>query len=379
MTPAPTHAGGAGGGRGTLVLAAALLLAGAGFDVPSLYVPGLALLLLGVGLAAWVRLAVRGGSLHTRGAPRSVVEGERYPLELELRRGPLPWPGATLLHPLLAEAAQLPRRGRGETRVTLRFPRRGRREAEPVRLRIADPLGIHAAELEGPRNGAVLVLPRVEPVLVGSGAGSLPAELAGAYDRGPGGGGLDTAATDFEIDGLRPYRPGSAASRIHWPTAARRGELMEHRLVSGGASAPLVVLDGAGGPGEEELDKAVRAAASLCRHLAEIEGCMLILAGCARPLRIDRRLGGWAPAHARLALAGPFAPPPLRALAETAGGVFWVSAAGRRPPRRRDLGGSLFLVTPDPPPGASPAFTVAACSGLRVSARKAEEDQRAAA
>ena len=369
------HAEAAGGARTALRLALGLVVTGAAFDASPLYVPAVGLVLLAVGLGAWVRLAGRGAAVHGSG-PRSAVEQEPYPLKLELRRGWLPWPQARIVHPLMSGGLQLPRHPGGAVTAHVRFPRRGRWTLEPAQLEVSDPLGMHRAEVRGRARGAVLVLPRVEPVRVASGAGALPAELAGLHERGDGGGGLDTASTDFEVDGLRPYRRGSPASRIHWPTAARRAELMEHRLVSGVSSAPIVVLDGAGA-GSEALDRAVRAAASLCRHVAEIEGCVLIAPGAPRPLRIDRRLRGFGEAHALLALAGPLRPPSASRLAEGAGALFWVSASGR-PPGRLVRRTSVFLITPDPAEREGIAFTVAGCSGRRLSARPRERQARAA-
>jgi uncharacterized protein (DUF58 family) len=369
------HADAAGSARTALWLALGLILAGASFDASPLYVPAVGLVLLAGGLGAWVRLAGRGLAMDAAG-PRSAIEGQPYPLTLELRRGWLPWPQARLVHPLMPAGLHLPRHLGGSVTAHVRFPRRGRWALEPARLEISDPLGIHRAEVKGRARGAVLVLPRVEPVRVATGSGALPAELAGLHERGDGSGGLDTASTDFEIDGLRPYRRGSPASRIHWPTAARRAELMEHRLVSGASSAPVVVLDGAGA-GAEELDRAVRAAASLCRHLAVVEGCVLIAPGAPRPLRIDRRLRGFGEAHALLALAGPLRPPAATRLAEGAAALFWVSAAGH-PPRRLARGASGFLITPDPADREGIAFTVAGCSGRRLSARLRTRAARAA-
>jgi uncharacterized protein (DUF58 family) len=373
--PPAAHAEAAGGARTALWLALGLAVAGAAFDSSPLYVPAVGLVLLAGGLSAWVRLAGRGVAVEAAG-PRSTIEQEPYPLKLELRRGWLPWPQARVVHPLMSAGLQLPRRLGGAVTAHVRFPRRGRWALEPARLEISDPLGMHRAEVKGIARGAVLVLPRVEPVRVASGAGALPAELAGTHQRGDGDGGLDTASTDFEVDGLRPYRRGSPASRIHWPTAARRAELMEHRLVSGASSAPVVVLDGAGG-GAEALDRAARAAASLCRHLAEIEGCVLIAPGAPRPLRIDRRLRGFSEAHALLALAGPLRPPLAIRLADAGGALFWVSASGR-PPGRLARRASVFLVTPVPTEREGTDFTVAGCSGRRLSARLRERATRAA-
>jgi hypothetical protein len=374
------HAEKAGGARPTLVLALVLGVAAAAFDAAPLYVPAVGLALLVAGLGAWVRLAAHGARVEARRGERTAVEGHPYPLRLELRRRALPWPGARLEHPLLGSPLPLPARARGLVEVELRFPRRGRRRLEAPRLEVSDPLGLHQAEAGGGGAGEVLVLPRTEPVRAEAAPGGLPVELLGSFERGLGGGGLDTASTDFEVDGLRPYRPGSPATRIHWPTLARRGDLMEHRLVSGGFSPPLVVLDGAEAPDEPSLDAAVRAAASLCRHLADIGGCLLAVPGAPRLLRIDRRLGGWPDAHARLALAGPSTPRAARRLAQGARSLFWVSASGRPPALSRGRGRSAFLVSPKPAPeGTAPVeFTVAGCRGLRIAAGSARRTRAAA-
>ena len=125
----------------------------------------------------------------------------------------------------------------------------------------------------------VLVLPRIEPVRrAGGGAGDASRDPAQRYRRASSGRAED-ASTDPELDGLRPYRQGSPASRIYWPALARGDELLERRLEPAGGSGPLVVLDASGDPeAEEQLDRAVRATASICRRLAELGGCELLLA-----------------------------------------------------------------------------------------------------
>ena len=103
---------------------------------------------------------------------------------------------------------------------------------------------------------------------------------------------LDASLAELEIDGLRPYREGAPASRIHWPTVARRGEILERRLVAELDAAPLIVVDPSAPSGEEDLDKAVRAAASLCVHLAREGGCAVLLRASA----VRSRSGTtWAP------------------------------------------------------------------------------------
>ena len=75
------------------------------------------------------------------------------------------------------------------------------------------------------------------------------------------------AAAETELDGLREHRPGSPASRIHWPAVARGHGLMERKLISEADSRPLVVLDPRAPASQDALDNAVRAAASLSRAL----------------------------------------------------------------------------------------------------------------
>ena len=89
----------------------------------------------------------------------------------------------------------------------------------------------------------------------------------------------EARAAEFEVDGLRPYREGSPASRIHWPALARSGEMHERRMVAGAEATPLVVLDAELPDDQEALDRAVRAAASLCVHLAPGSGCSVLLPG----------------------------------------------------------------------------------------------------
>ncbi|MFN2616715.1 MAG: DUF58 domain-containing protein [Thermoleophilaceae bacterium] len=345
------------------LLGAALCLAAGVFDTPSLYVPGIALVGITVAAVTWVRLAARGARVERAAGPAMVVEDEPYPLRVQLRSGVLPPPAGELLEPLLGWPVPVGGRWSRRIRLNVRFGRRGQRRLEPGLLVIRDPLGLDEVRIAGGGEERVLVLPRIEPVsVVGGGGGG----LGGIPDAGHGaaGGRLDGSPAELEIDGLRPYREGAPATRIHWPTVARRGEMLERRLVADLDSAPLVVLDPSRPETEERLDAAVRAAASLCRHLAARGGCALLLPGERRALEIAGDLGSWPHAHARLALVesgpAPLAPP-------RAGAVFWVTAAAGRPPGlERAVASARYLVTPVPPSGARPLFSVAGCVGLRV-------------
>ncbi len=353
-------------GRATLLLGLALIFLGAAFDSPSLLVPGIALAFISLGLGAWVQLAARSTRLRRLPGPRSVVEDEPYPLRLRIEGARLPTPGASLDDPSLVAPLALGMRLPAHISAEASFPRRGRRRLAPASLRIADPLGLRSAETRSTDEQQVLVLPRVEPITAIDGDGySAEGERPEGSERGVGGAGLDAGAVEFEIDGLRPYRDGTPASRIHWPTVARTGELAERKLISGGQASPLVVLDASAPADEESLDAAVRAAASLCLHLARAGGCGLLISGHSRPLEIDAALRAWPDAHAHLALVEAGGPPPR--LRRGAGGelLFWVSAAadGDTGHARSPGGGRGYRVSPQPHPGRRTVFQVAGCHG----------------
>ena len=158
----------------------------------------------------------------------------------------------------------------------------GRVQLGPARLVVRDPLGLWQRRLESERALDLVVLPRIDPVRwVGPGAAP--------RGQSPGSGHASDAVSrrggpaQFEVDGLRPYRDGSPASRIHWPAVARTGEMIERRLVAGGEPRPLVVFDPRGAAAPAQRERAMRAAASLCVELGRSGGCDLLLPGERRP------------------------------------------------------------------------------------------------
>ncbi len=349
--------------RATGILAAVLLLAGAMFDSPSLYVPGVGLLLLGAAAIGWTRLARRGASIERLPGTWSVIEGEPYGMATRVRQGRLAGGSVRVHDPLLGAPREIGPSPDVVLESEARFERRGRVELPAVALELSDPFGLRVARVRSAEPANVLVLPRVEPVA----APPLRAEAVqgSGYGAGPGEeGGLDTAGVDFELDGLRPYRPGTPASRIHWRSVARSAELLEHRMLSGGGSEPLVVVDSHLPAGTDELDQAVRAAASLCVHLARQGGCHLLLPADPRPVRLDKSLRAWPELHARLAVVEKSRQPPLTGRLGTE--VFWVSAATDAAGAAHRAGvGDGYLVTPGKPrPGD--LFAVAGCRGRRL-------------
>ena len=128
--------------------------------------------------------------------------------------------------------------------------------------------------ITAPATDEILVLPKLYPVNLTAGGGdATPAHARASL----------LAAAETEIDGLRPWREGSPASRIHWQSFARGAGLMERKLISEADSRPLVVIDPRAPASPDALDAAVRAAGSLAVHFAKQD--RLLAADARRPPR----------------------------------------------------------------------------------------------
>ena len=343
---------------GAAALGLVLLLGGLSLGTPSLYLPAVALLVLGLGAAIWVALAAAGAGVERTPGPHTVEEDRPWPLVLDVRRGLVPAPGGELAEPLLGRPLPAGVGAPARVRVEVTFERRGRRVLEPARLSIRDPLGL-AERTTHSETGEVLVLPRVEPVLA---PGAAATGRAGTRSPRP-----QADSAEVEIDGLRPYRPGVPASRIHWPALARRGEVLERRLTADSDSRPLVILDARRPPDEESLDRAVRAAASLVVHLARGSGCALLLPGDRRPSEVDAELRAWPSLHVRLALVEADPRPPGTGRVERAGAVYWVTPCPGVPTGlARAAARARWLVTPVDGAAPGSSFVVAGCAGRRL-------------
>jgi uncharacterized protein (DUF58 family) len=346
-----------------VLLGVALSLCAAAFDSPSLYVPGVALVILGATAAVWVAFAAQGAFIERELARATVEEDRALPVHLDVQL-PMGALAGELVEPLLARPLSLSLRGRRRRiRLEVRFARRGKRKLAPAKVVIRDPLGLAERTRESAVD-EVLVLPRIEPV---------QAEAGGRTARhGLDQGSLGAEVAELELDSLRPYREGTPASRIHWPTSARTGEMVERHLVSDADSKPLVVLDPRGAASEEDLDAAVRATASLSVHLARSGGASLLLPGERRATEIDRELRGWPQLHARLALIELVGTPAVARL-ERMGPVFWVTPARGDAPvgLQRAAATARYLVRPGDWPGHTADFAVAGCGGYRLDRRPA--------
>lgn len=352
------------------VAGTALILVGLIFDAAPLFVPGVAFVLLGVLTPGWVWLVARSATIERHLEQDRVAEGEPLEAVLQLRAGLLGLPGGEIAEPLAGEPVRVPGGRRATIRVVARFERRGRRRLAAPALVVRDPLDLaRSAATSAGAPQDLLVLPATEAVRW---TGPGPGLAQGAGSRSA----ADLLAA-VEVDGLRPYRPGTPASRIHWPALARGAGLLERRLRVDGDSLPLVVLDARGEPSGPELDAAVRAAASLTLELARRGGCRLLLPGARRALEVEPELASWPVAHTKLALieGGPQARAPSPAALRAAlGALFYVTAQRiERLPmaqaRESANASKAVLVLPAAVAGrgaARASFTVSGCFGIAL-------------
>jgi uncharacterized protein (DUF58 family) len=321
------------------------LLAGA-FAVPALYVPGATLVLVALTASACVSAAARRARVGLDLSARRIEEGDHLTVTARVTggfaagcRGVLePMPGAT--------PARLGWRSREATQQ-VRPVRRGRLTFGPARARWADPFQICVCERES-GTGEVLVLPRVRAVRPGD-----LARILALPDNRP------ALSSGLDPDGLRPYRPGAPASRIHWLTVARTGIPVERGFREDASHLPITIaLDAANAASAEALDAAVRAAASLCFSLADAGGCSVMLPGARRVEAVAPGLAGWPRLHALLALVEP-GPSPCWELARELRRVVLVQAG----PPRVPAGVSISCtVSPLPDAGRASLFSVSGCA-----------------
>jgi len=368
-----------------VVAGLALILVALLFDASPLFVPGIAITLLGAVAPVWVSLAARGATIERKLDSERVVEDEPIEATIEVTRGHWGLPGAAVADPLAGEPVSI--RGpmsllsggtTASVRIVASFPRRGLRRVEPPTLIVSDALELaRAVRLSPSPPQELLVLPRTERVKWVPGAGEKWRRASGAAPIEPFG------AT--EVDGLRPYRQGTPASRIHWPALARGAGLLERRLRADTETRPLVVVDARCDGPPEHLDAAVRAAASLALELGTRTGCGLLLPGEFRPLEIEPDLAAWPVAHARLALieGGPETRAPGLAPGARSAQVLYVAATShaRLPAGLAGAGvRAAILVLPKAlatQPGHEASFEVAGCLGFVVGAGRRVRERAA--
>ncbi len=334
---------------GVLLCATAAVL-----GVPALYAPGIAALLAGPVAALWVSLSARRCELELSCSALSAEEDEPVQVSVTLRRGILPFPGGTLAAWPGAQELDLRAERTIEVAGLAAIGQRGRHVVGPARLSVTDPFGLSTRRRVS-EGSELLVLPRIH---------RLDAAALGFLD----GVGRSSREPPREPDSLQSHRPGSPASRIHWPTVARSGVLMERSMRSEQDARVLVELDALRPASEEDLDRAVRAAASICLHLARRGGCLVLLPGEARPSVLAGDLQAWPGLHARMALVQSGLALRRTSAARRGLSVIRVTASD-------DAAGALDAgphcrLAAHPVPGLPTLFTLAGCSAQQIDGQR---------
>jgi uncharacterized protein (DUF58 family) len=199
--------------------------------------------------------------------PSQVHEGDHVVVELDLRssRRSSNVSLTDSVHGLGVARFAAGRTGSDQTliaRYEVLCRRRGVYDVGPAIVGVNDPLGL--AERRSPTGGVdrLIVYPRVEDLH------GYPAVRG--YD-----GSVQTTRPTYSPHGgedfftLREYQVGDDLRKVHWPSSAKRDELMIKQLEIPWQSRALVVFDQRADryPSPEGFEQAVRGAASVVAHL----------------------------------------------------------------------------------------------------------------
>jgi uncharacterized protein (DUF58 family) len=253
-------------GRFALALGGVTYLAGWAFGSEPLYPAAVGLVLAVIVGFVWVKLVGRPARLQRMVAGEHVA-GDEVPVQLELElEGRLPPRHLMVLERIerLGEReVELKRVGgtlRG--RYVIEAVPRGRYPIEDAEVVVEDPLGLERADIRVESPGALLVFPRlVELDRLFSETGSRMQEGRRLLLRRPSG---------FDLHSVREYEQGESLRRVHWPSTAKRGQLMVKDLEDSPRDEVAVLLDAdaayVGGEGaSSSFETAVSAAGSILR------------------------------------------------------------------------------------------------------------------
>jgi uncharacterized protein (DUF58 family) len=280
-----------------LALGVATYAAAWAFGSGPLYPVAAALVLAVLVAAVWVRLAVgRNPPALTRTLDRTEPrEGDDVGVRLQLwLDGTFPPPNVTVVE----EFARI-----GEVRTELRaqdhalvgeyvlhsLPR-GRYTIESATSAVGDPFGLVRTTAPLDSGAAFLVYPRLVEL------DTLFTDAGGRLDTGRRL--LLRRPAGFDLHSVREYEEGESLRRVHWPSTARRGELMVKELEDAPRDELAVLLDAdaravAGEPPDSSFDAQVRAAGSVLQaHVRRGRRCVLLTTSDRGVRRVNTD-GGW--------------------------------------------------------------------------------------
>lgn len=233
-------------GRGALVIAAALAvwLTGRILGSTTLHMIAVGLLVMPFGAALLVRWGRQHLRLRRRLSETRVQPGQRVLVELEVENHAPARTSFLLIEDRLPAAfgrsarlviASLPGRDRQRVRYALTPRQRGRYTLGPVTIEHSDPFALTRLRVEFDAREDLVVAPEVESL---TGGPDSPFGLAS---------GLALARhlfrTGDEFYTMRAYVEGDDLRRIHWPSVARKRELMIRQDESTRRSSAVLYLD----------------------------------------------------------------------------------------------------------------------------------------
>ena len=309
-------------GRFILALGLGVYIVAWAFGSKPLYPVATGLLLVVAVSWVWVRLADRPFKVGRGWGDREHVEGDDVPVLAELQPTGNVMPAAITLVERVGRLGEqrhpLRRHGRRwSVRYTLERLPRGRYTFADVRAELTDAFALERAVVELPAPGALLVYPRLvrlQRLFSETGARSHDGRRL-----------LLRRSTGFELHSVREYEQGESLRRVHWPSTARRAQLMVKELEDAPRDEIAVLLDAdARSVVGESFDIQVRAAGSLLEAFVRRgrRAVLVIDAERREVQRVHAPTSDWRRALELLAAAEPTgATPASRLLAEDDGPI----------------------------------------------------------
>jgi uncharacterized protein (DUF58 family) len=296
-------------GRWILALGGGIYLAAWAFGSEVLYPVAVGLVLAVLAASLWVRFLRRPMTLRRTFGRGERLAGDDVPVQLELDTDEIIPSGTLVLREKIArigerETALVRRQGRLRGRYLLRQVPRGRYAIEESEVVIEDPFGLERVTVELPAGASILVYPRLVDVdRLFSESGARTPEGRRLLLRRP---------TGFDLHSVRDYQQGESLRRVHWPTTARRGQLMVKELEDSPRDEAVVLLDAdaatvVGEAPESSFELAVRAAGSILKSHAARGRRAALIVNASRPIyqRVHSFDGDWHRALEILAAVQP--------------------------------------------------------------------------
>jgi len=274
------------------VLGVGVTGAAVAFGSRSLGVVGVGLLLAAGLTKVWAGLVRSAVAVVAVVEPAPALEGDPVTITIEARRSSRIPVGSAVVHGTLGRLGPHEWRLRGHGRVTsatigLGALPRGCFALSDVGLTFGDFLGLESV---APPTSIPATAVIVEPRLVALDSLFSDAGRVGGEGRRL----LLRRTAGFDFHSVREYEQGESLRRVHWPTSARRGQLMVKELEDSPRDSVVVLLDcdpagAAGEPPESSFDAAVRAAGSiLLMYARRGRGATLVTTGNDRALVLVR-------------------------------------------------------------------------------------------